>query len=108
AYLDATATTFTVNVTNNRAANQVRRAGATPRVVARSEAALDTIKATLDAAAAPGGVAGWHVDVRTNTVTVLAGDVAAGQAFVAAAGVDASAIRVVASEEQPRTFIDVI
>ncbi|HEX5997772.1 MAG TPA: S1 family peptidase [Jiangellales bacterium] len=108
AYLDATATTLTVNVTNNGAANKVRRAGATPRLVARSEAALDAVKAELDNDTAPASIAGWHVDVQSNTVTVLARDVAAAEAFVVASGVASGAVRVVASDEQPRTFIDVI
>jgi streptogrisin C len=107
AYLDATATTLTVNVTNNGAANRVRRAGATPRLVARNEAALDAVKAELDKATAPPSVAGWYVDVQTNTVTVLARDVAAAEAF-AASGVASGAVRVIATDEQPRTLIDVI
>jgi streptogrisin C len=110
AYLDSTATTLTVNVTNNGAAALVRRAGATARMVARSEAMLDSVKARLDAAAAnaPAGIAGWHVDVYSNTVTVLARDVAAGQSFVTATGVASPAVRVVASTEAPRALIDVI
>jgi streptogrisin C len=108
AYLDATATTLTVNVTSASAAAKVRRAGASARVVTRSEAALDAVKARLDAATAPASIAGWHVDVRTNTVTVLARDVAAAQAFVAGTGVASDAVRVVTSTETPRTLIDVI
>ncbi len=109
AYLDASATTLTVNVTSNAAAAKVRRAGATPRVVTRSQATLDYIKGQLDATAAPPlAVAGWYVDVQANTVTVLASDVAAAQAFIAASRVRADAVRVVASTETPRPFIDVI
>ncbi len=110
AYLDATATTFTVNVTSNGAANKVRRAGATPRLVAYGESALDAIKARLDeaSASAPAGVAGWYVDVYTNTLTVLARDVAATEAFLAASGLASVAVRVVASAETPQPFIDVI
>jgi len=110
AYLSADAQGFTVNVTNNAAAEKVRQAGATPKIVTRSEAALDAIKARLDATstAAPATVAGWHVDVYTSTVTVLARDVAAAEAFVADAGVAGAAVRVVATNESPRPLIDVI
>ena len=51
---------------------------------------------------------GWYVDVVTNTVVVLArGGSAAARAFVAASGVDAAAVRVVASTETPRPLYDV-
>ena len=53
-------------------------------------------------------MAGWHVDVYTSTVTVLARDVAAAEAYVASAGVAGPAVRVVASTETPRPLIDVI
>jgi streptogrisin C len=110
AYLNADATTFTVTVTSAAAAVKVRATGATAKLVTRSEAALDKLKAKLDArsAAAPATIAGWHVDVYTNTVTVLARDVAAAEAFVASSGVKGDAVRVVASSEQPRPLIDVI
>jgi streptogrisin C len=110
AYLNADASTFTVSVTSSAAAARVRATGATPKLVSRSEAALDKIKAQLDAKAdaAPATTVGWHVDVYTNTVTVLARDVAAAQSFVASSGVKAAAVRVVASTEQPKPLIDVI
>lgn len=94
----------------NRAA-EVRAAGATAQVVARSGAGLDAVKTGLDRAAknAPAkSVAGWYVDVRANSVVVLArGGTADARAFVRAAGVSAAAVRVVASTEAPRTLYDV-
>jgi streptogrisin C len=110
AYLSPDASTFTVNVTDAAAATKVRQAGAIPKLVARGEKALDAVKARLDStsAAAPENIAGWHVDVYTSTVVVLARDVAAAEAFVAAAGVAGEAVRVVASTEDPRPLIDVI
>ena len=110
AYLSADATTFTVAVTDKNALDKIRGAGAVPKLVKRSEQALDALKARLDARsdASPDTVAGWHVDVYTNTVTVLARDVAAAEAFVAASGVKGEAVRIVKSVENPRPLIDVI
>jgi len=103
--------TFVVTVTDAARAAEVRAAGATAHVVARSEAALDAVKAKLDraAAAAPAGsVPGWYVDVTTNSVVVLAkGGTAAARRFVATSGADASAVRIVASTEAPRLLYDV-
>ncbi|HEU4425617.1 MAG TPA: alpha-lytic protease prodomain-containing protein [Pilimelia sp.] len=111
AWLTADASTFVVAVTSLRQAGRVRAAGAEPAVVARSARQLDTVKATLDrvASRAPEGVAGWHVDVRSNSVVVVAapGALAAARKFVAASGTDAAAVRVVAGTERPRPLYDV-
>ena len=84
----------TVNVLDERAAAQVRAAGATPKRVARSSAGLERVKAALDAAAgaAPVG-ASWGVDLPSNTVLV---SVPAGQgaAFVARARSFGAAVRI--------------
>jgi len=91
AYLDASGR-LTVNVLGAGAAAQVRAAGATPKLVARSLAGLERVKAALDAASAPVG-ASWGVDVPSNTVlvTVPAG---AGAGFVAKARSFGAAVRV--------------
>jgi streptogrisin D len=91
AYLDATGR-LTVNVLSAGAAAQVRAAGATPKLVTRSLARLDRVKAALDTAAAPAG-ASWGVDLPSNTVlvTVPAG---AGAGFVAKARSFGAAVRV--------------
>ena len=91
AYLDASGR-LTVNVLSAGAAAQVRAAGAAPRLVTRSLARLERVKAALDAAAAPVG-ASWGVDVPSNTVlvTVPAG---AGAGFVAKARSFGAAVRV--------------
>jgi streptogrisin D len=91
AYLDASGH-LTVNVLGAGAAAQVRAAGATPKLVTRSLARLERVKAALDAAAAPVG-ASWGVDVPSNTVlvTVPAG---AGAGFVARARSFGAAVRV--------------
>jgi len=108
AYLSADATVFTVAVTTDAAAAAVRREGATPRIVSRSERGLEAVKNRLDGTSAPRAVAGWYVDAYTNAVVVVANTAAAGQAFVASSGVQASAVRVQVSDESPRPLIDVI
>lgn len=111
AWLSADAKSFVVAVTDSRRAAEVRAAGATPTVVSRSGATLDAVKAGLDRAAAKAparSVPGWYVDVRTNSVVVLAsGGTAAARAFIRSSGVTAAAVRVVASSEAPRTLYDV-
>jgi streptogrisin C len=111
AWLTADAKSFVVAITDSRRAAEVTAAGATPTVVSRSAATLGAVRAGLDraAAAAPAtSVPGWYVDVRTNSVVVLArGGTAAARAFVAASGVPTAAVRIVASTETPRTLYDV-
>jgi streptogrisin C len=100
---------LTVGVTDGSATAAVRAAGATAHRVAHSAGHLDRVKAQLDArrAGAPRAVAGWYVDLPTNSVVVLARpeQVPAARRFVAAAA-GAAAARVVASAEQPRPTPD--
>ena len=109
AWLTAGAEKLIVAVTDARAATAVTTAGAQATVVARSVAQLDGVKAGLDKATklAPRSIAGWHVDVTTNTVVVTTQDAAAGTRFVKASGVDSSAVKVVTSAESPRLLYDV-
>jgi streptogrisin C len=110
-WLTVDAKSFVVAITDSRRAAEVTAAGAIPTVVARSGAALDAIKAGLDRAAAKApstSVPGWYVDVKTNSVVVLArGGTAAARAFVQASGVTTAAVRIVATTETPRTLYDV-
>jgi streptogrisin C len=111
AWLTADAKSLIVAVTDSAKAAEVTAAGATPTLVTRSATKLDAVKGGMDTAAAKApaaSVPGWYVDVKTNTVVVLArGGTAAAKAFVKASGVDASAVRVVATTEQPRLLYDV-
>ena len=92
AYLDASGR-LTVNVLGARAAAQVRAAGATPRLVTRSMARLERVRAALDAAGnAPVG-ASWGVDLPSNTVLVSV-PAGRGAAFVARARSFGAAVRV--------------
>ncbi|NUT34539.1 MAG: S1 family peptidase [Hamadaea sp.] len=101
---------LTVAVTTAADLSRVREHGVTGKLVARSERQLDAAKARLDAKAgtAPSSVPGWFVDPRENAVVVLARDLTAARDFVRRSGVDSATVRIVASAEQPRTYIDVI
>jgi len=99
-----------VAITDAAGADEVRAAGARPRIVDRSERELTAAKARLDRAARPGrSIAGWYVDVASNTVVVLARPAAAAVAteFVAASGADTAVVRIVAATENPVPLHDV-
>ena len=105
-------TQFVVAVTDARQAAKVTAAGATPKVVARSERGLDAVKARLDARRREGaGRVGPRLvrrrpDQHASSCSPRGGTAAA-KAFVKASGADAAAVRVVASTETPRTLYDV-
>lgn len=111
AWLDAEARDLTIGVTNREAAAMVRAAGATPRLVGRSEADLDRLKQRLDAgsAGAGGSVTGWHVDVAANAlvVTVRQHGESAASRLIASSGVPRSAVRVVVADDAPAPLFDV-
>jgi streptogrisin C len=100
-----------VAVTDARQAAQVRAAGATPAIASRSMADLDVVATQLTQAAAPyaGAITGWQVDVRTNTVEVLAkpGQQAIARAFIDSSGVPAEAIRLQVTDWTPELLYDV-
>ncbi|MGW5053440.1 S1 family peptidase [Actinokineospora sp. NPDC004072] len=111
-WYDAASGSLVVGATDTASAKAARAAGAEVRMVTRTEAALDGLKARLDAnrAASPAAVVGWHVDVTTNSIVVSARPdaLAAAHRFVAASGVPVNAVRVVATTEAPRPLIDVV
>jgi streptogrisin C len=111
AWVTPSADQIVVAITDASKAAEVRAAGATPKVVAHSESQLDSTKSTLDSktTGAPASVSGWYIDVATNSVVVLSAPagIDAAKSFVAASGVKADAVRVVASEETPRLLADV-
>ncbi|MFI6150626.1 S1 family peptidase [Streptomyces sp. NPDC051109] len=96
-----------VAVTDRAEESEVRALGADTRLVRHSAAALDRAKARLDALRAPTGVAGWHVDPRTNSVVVTVvrteRDAPAVRAFVdrARAG---GPVTVAETAQAPRTY----
>lgn len=68
-YYDSRTGESVVAVTDQATARQVRAAGATPRLVTRSDARLDAVQDAVDSA---GGIPGTAVgvDVRSNTVDI--------------------------------------
>ncbi|MEV4316980.1 S1 family peptidase [Actinocrispum sp. NPDC049592] len=100
---------LTVAVTNPRAADTVRAAGAEARMVSRSERQLDELKSTLDAhSTAAALVPGWYVDPAANTVVIKSRSRLAATVFAVVSGVDPAAVRIDATDEAPRPLIDVI
>jgi len=96
-----------VATTGKAAARGIEKAGATAKVVDHSLRDLNSVRSGLDRAAgqdAPTGASVWYVDVKTNSVVVLASKASAAKAFVQDSGVDADAVRIVKSDETPRTF----
>ncbi|WP_224243560.1 S1 family peptidase [Hyalangium gracile] len=111
AWMNEDGSKLIVGITDASRADAIRRAGAEPRLVARSEKQLEKVKAQLDRNALRAGrsVHSWYVDVTTNTVVVTAQDSAlwSARSFLAGLGVAADgAIRVVPSKEEPRTMYD--
>ncbi|GGK02179.1 hypothetical protein GCM10010123_35200 [Pilimelia anulata] len=98
---------LTVAVTDPDRAAAVRAAGATPRLVRHSEAALAAVQARLERRARSAPVAGWYVDVAENTVVVLAdGDGTRTRAYLRRAGVDDGAVTVRSAPGRPRLYAD--
>ncbi|WP_341770890.1 S1 family peptidase [Actinocrispum wychmicini] len=104
AYFDIASGTLTVGVTDVSKVAQVASAGATPRVVPRSVAQLDSTLARLGNrdTVAPRSVTGWYADIVTDqvVVTTLPGTSPIAKAF---AGPDVRVVETAA----PRTFADI-
>ncbi|MFD9247480.1 S1 family peptidase [Streptomyces sp. NPDC059556] len=69
-WFDAGTGRLVVALTDRGEEAEVKALGADTRLVRHSAGALDRAKARLDAGPAPSGVAGWHVDPRSNSVVV--------------------------------------
>jgi len=112
AWLGKDGTTLNIAITDAGLAGQVRAAGATPRVVERSVAELDSAKRALDAEAtqADRNLPGWYVDVAANQVVVqaLPGDTEQAEELAEDAGIPDEAVRVVVTKAAPKTLADVI
>jgi streptogrisin C len=110
AWLNADASTLMVGVTNLGAADRVRAAGATPKLVSRNEAELDALKRRLDSTGANAGegVTGWHVDVTSNAIVVTAqpGAERAARNLVVVSGMPAGSVQVVVADEAPQPLFD--
>ncbi|TDC92407.1 S1 family peptidase [Saccharopolyspora aridisoli] len=112
AYFDAATGKLVVGVTDAARSEQVRAAGAEVRQVAFSAKQLNGVVDGLNAgkAQAPKSVTGWYASNEQNAVVVTVKPGAAAEAaqFAQAAGVPAEAVKVVESQEQPRTLMDVV
>ncbi|WP_055602818.1 S1 family peptidase [Streptomyces aureus] len=106
-WFDAATGRLVVALTDRDEEAGVRALGADTRLVRHSAEALDRAKARLDARPAPGGVAGWHVDPRSNSVvvTVVRADrnAPAVRAFVERAR-EAGPVTVAETATAPRTY----
>ena len=112
AYFDSATGKLVVGVTDAARSEQVRAAGAEVRQVAFSAKQLSGVVDGLNAgkAQAPKSVTGWYASGKQNAVVVTVKPGAAAEAaqFAQAAGVPAGAVKVVESQEQPRTLMDVV
>ncbi|GLU46807.1 serine protease [Nocardiopsis ansamitocini] len=112
AVFDVADGTLTVSVTDEAAVPTVEEAGARAEVVTYGEQALDNVVSDLNTAGsdAEDGVTGWYVDAADDSVviTVLEGQEKAAEELVAEAGVEAEAVTVRESAEQPTTLADVV
>ncbi|WP_017583158.1 S1 family peptidase [Nocardiopsis valliformis] len=101
---------LTVMVTDAAAVQAVEATGAKADVVSYGIDGLDTIIDDLNEADAPEGVVGWYPDIDSDTVIleVLEGSGADVDALLAEAGVDASAVKVESTTEQPELYADII
>ncbi|GIF18481.1 streptogrisin C [Actinoplanes tereljensis] len=110
AWLATDGTTLKIAVTDSDAEAAVRKAGAVPVLVKRSEQTLVTAKEKLDAALTDAtGLTGWYVDVATNKVIVVAkpsADVEA-KTLAKAAGLASDAVKVTTSTASPKTLADI-
>ncbi|MEU7905830.1 CAP domain-containing protein [Actinoplanes sp. NPDC049118] len=86
-----------VAVADPSAAQRARSLGAEPQIVERSERQLESAQRRLDKVVnPPRSVAGWYVDAKTNTVTILAraGSERTARGFAKRAGLPGKAVRV--------------
>jgi streptogrisin C len=102
-WFDPVRGTLVVGLTTMDTAAAVRSTGARVAPVEHTEASLDAVKAKLDKAPAPAGVAAWRVDPRRGSVVVTArrgADVSDFLAMARAAG----PVTVEETDRLPRTF----
>ncbi|MGH3977572.1 MAG: S1 family peptidase, partial [Pseudonocardiaceae bacterium] len=106
AWFEPGSSRLAVATTDAARAATIRAAGARPRIVAHSVAALDAVMASLDSrsGSVPDSVTGWYLDPATNSVVVSATDPAAAQAFAAGAG----PVRVEQVALAPRPLADLV
>lgn len=85
----------------------IASAGAQTRVVTRSLAQLTAVKDGLDRSTPPASVHAWAIAPQDNAVIVRAADPQEAHTWVAASGVDAAAVKIEQSADQPKPFYDI-
>ncbi|MEV0697328.1 S1 family peptidase [Saccharopolyspora sp. NPDC050389] len=112
AYFDPALGKLVVGVTDQARFDEVRAAGAEPKLVIYSIQQLNGVVDGLNlrSGVAPKGVSGWYVDGKANSVvlTTRPGTAPEAAQFVHGSGVLTDAVRVAESLENPRTYADVI
>ena len=110
AWLNGDASKLLVATTDPATTAAIEAKGAQPVLVTRALTQLNAVKDQIDRASdqAKAGASLWYVDVTTNSVVIVAGQQATGDALATAAGVDRNAVRVTVSGEQPQTLINII
>ncbi|WP_030774478.1 carbohydrate-binding protein [Streptomyces sp. NRRL F-2664] len=101
----ADAGTLTVATTRASDTAAIRAAGAEPKLVTRTLAALDGAKAALDRAAGPATPV-RYVDPRTNMLVVEETEAGAAARLLSATATDAALVTVVRTAEAPRPLHD--
>ncbi|WP_027659590.1 ricin-type beta-trefoil lectin domain protein [Salinispora fenicalii] len=98
-----------VGLTDPTRADQVRAAGAEPRIVTRSLAELRGLTTKLDRRAAVAGAAvhAWYIALPSNTVSIEASNTAAATTFARAAGLPDDAVSVVVGNDAYRPLYDI-
>ncbi|HEY1178306.1 MAG TPA: S1 family peptidase, partial [Phytomonospora sp.] len=100
-----------VGVTDTARMGDVTAYGYIPTLVRYNAKQLTGFQKALDAGkGAPKGVTGWHVDVPTNTVVLLAkpGTAAKARAWAVGKGVPADIVRVETTTATPRPYADIV
>ena len=111
-WLGKDGTTLNIAVTDASLADEVRAAGAVPKLVERSVSELDSAKRALDTTAtrADLNLPGWYVDVAANTVVIqaLRGDTDQAEELAEEAGLSADEVEVVVTKAAPKPLADVV
>ncbi|WP_285734311.1 S1 family peptidase [Nocardiopsis sp. ATB16-24] len=101
---------LTVLVTDTAAVEAVEATGAEATVVSYGTEGLAEVVEDLNEASVQEGVLGWYPDVESDTVVieVLEGSGADIDGLIAEAGVEASAVQVVETDQAPQVYADII
>ena len=106
AWMSPDGSQLVVATTDATRLDEIRAAGAEPRLVGHTLAALEGARATLDAGPVPADVHAWYVDVASNTLVIAAAGAQAPGALALRARIPGTAVRIVATE-RPRPLYDV-